>query len=159
MNKVVLVSVIVVLLLVVFFMVMQEGKKEVYLITSLSGGYDITFEDAKKIVKTFDSNAELATYDQVVASQKAGSQWCSNGWMADGKSGFPMQGVFPGCGEANVNIWGADTKKANIIAYGVKPSEKEMQQMRIDKKVPYWIMPFFQPSSATDKARKWSQYD
>lgn len=156
MNKVVLIAVIIVLLLIIMI---YTGKKEVYLITSGSGAYETFFEDAKKIVKSFDKNAELATLDQVLESQKAGSQWCSTGWVAEGKTVFPMQGVFPGCGAATVNTWGPDTKKANIVAYGVKPSEEEMKKIRTEKNVPYWILPFFQPSSAADKSRKWSQYD
>ena len=95
-----IIVVLLVLLIVYYVVVHMGGKKEVYVITSNDGGYQTSFEESKSVVKSFDSNAELATYDQVLEAQKAGAQWCSAGWMIDGRGAFPMQGTYPGCGES-----------------------------------------------------------
>lgn len=158
-KLVVLVVVLLVVLIGYFVFTHLGGKKEVYLITSASGGYETSFADAPRVAKLFDPNAELATYDQVVESFKAGAQWCSTAWMADGRSGFPMQGVFPGCGSNQVNIWSPDNKLANVMVYGIKPSEADAIQLRKDKGITQWVFPFYQPVGTDTKPRKWSQYD
>jgi hypothetical protein len=160
MHKGLAIIVVLLVLLIVYYVVVNMGdKKEVYVITSNDGSYRTSFEESKSVVKLFDSNAELATYDQVLEAQKAGAQWCSSGWMNDGRGAFPMQGTYPGCGISSVNIWTPDSKKANIIAYGVKPNEEDVRKMRVEKKLSYWILPFYQPVSGDTKPRKWSQYD
>ncbi len=160
MTKLVFLIVVLLVVLVGYLVFTRIGsKKEVYLITSLSGGYETSFADAPRVAKLFDPNAELATYDQVNESFKAGAQWCSAAWMADGRSGFPMQGIFPGCGSSQLNIWGSDTRLANVMVYGVKPSEEEANQMRKDKGITHWVFPFYQPVGNDPKPRKWSQYD
>ena len=63
----------------------------------------------------------LATYKQLQASQAAGADWCSTGYVADmsGTAYFPTQTARAGCGTPGVNI---STPSTGIGAncYGVK---------------------------------------
>jgi len=91
---------------------------------SASGKYVLSRDGARAVCA--DYGADLATYEDLVAAQQAGAQWCSAGWVTNndpnGKNVlYPMQEALDGCGNAiGVNGWGGGFGAANC--YGIKPS-------------------------------------
>ena len=75
------------------------------------------------MAKTFDTNATIATWAQLVEAQSAGAQWCSAGFTTDNKAGYPTQSAMEGCGMSvgvvNYNIDGST--KLNVNVYGINP--------------------------------------
>jgi hypothetical protein len=157
MGKLIGLVVVLIILAVIYYLYIHKGKPEVYLITSPDGSYQTTFADALKVAKTFDPDATLATAEQIKEVQSLGAQWCSTGWGEDGVRRFPMQISAPGCGEPGVVAWGPTDPKANVIVYGIKPTQDQVASSESKLKV----LPFYDPAiSAKDtKSMKWSQWD
>ena len=158
MNKIAVFAVILLVVLIGYYVfVMKAQKPEVYLITSPDGSYQTTFADALKVAKTFDPDATLATAEQIKAVQSLGAQWCSTGWGEDGVRRFPMQISAPGCGPPGVVAWGPTDPKANVIVFGIKPTQDQVASSGSKLKV----LPFYDPAiSAKDtNPMKWSQWD
>ena len=158
MNKIAVVVIILLVVLIGYYVfVIKAQKPEVYLITSPDGSYQTTFADALNVAKTFDPNATLATAEQINAVQSLGAQWCSTGWGADGIRRYPMQMSAPGCGGPGLQTWGPADPKANVIVYGIKPTQDQVASSGSTLKV----LPFYLPNtSAVDtNPMKWSQWD
>lgn len=68
-----------------------------------------------------------------------------------------MQMAAPGCGGGGLQTWGPTDPKANVIVYGIKPTQDQVASSGSKLKV----LPFYLPStSAVDtKPLKWSQWD
>ena len=76
-----------------------NAKAEVFAVSNGSAiGYNVAYNDAPALCAKV--GAVLATKDQLIAAQAAGSQSCRCGWTADDQiSRYPMaQSGVPGCG-------------------------------------------------------------
>jgi hypothetical protein len=158
MGKIVVLIVVLIICAVGYYLYINKGKPEVYLITSPDGSYKTSFKDALNVARTFDSNATIATSEQIAEAYSLGAQWCSTGWDSGGLRKFPMQVVAPGCGDvAGVQLWGPPDLVANVTVYGVKPTQKQVEESETKLKV----LPFYLPAtSITDpKPMKWSRWD
>ncbi|XP_013380562.1 hyaluronan and proteoglycan link protein 3 [Lingula anatina] len=62
---------------------------------SPSGGYQLTFEDAKQLCAKY--GAAIATHAQLTAAWNDGLDVCACGWLADGDAGYPIHKARPGC--------------------------------------------------------------
>lgn len=93
---------------------------------------EFVYEDAKAICTAY--GAELATYDQIEESYKAGGEWCNYGWSADQMALFPTQkktwenlqeidGHENDCGRPGINGGYIANPKVKFGAncYGYKP--------------------------------------
>lgn len=99
---------------------------EVFLASKGKYYYSLDFTEAQKLAA--DLGGTLATPQQLIDSQKAGSQWCLTGWLSDQSQEFPMQIVKEGCGVKGINDYsvpvGTDgISKSAVNIYGIKPPQ------------------------------------
>ena len=113
----------------------SEYPEVFYVYTNFSYAY--TSRDQAR-AKCAEYGAELATYEELLAAQKAGAQWCATGWMANNTPvwdaagntygiAYPMQEAIQGCGTgAGIMPYtpidaGAPNGRGGANCYGVKP--------------------------------------
>jgi hypothetical protein len=78
----------------------------------------LNFTEAQAIASKLGGT--LATPEQLTASQAAGAQWCTTGWLNDKSQKFPMQQTdVKGCGDKSVNVY--NVPKSGAVIYGPKP--------------------------------------
>lgn len=65
------------------------------MVSSPKGRYKASFNEAANLCK--NTNAELATLDQLKAGWELGMDYCMWGWIADGTTRFPSQYPRPNC--------------------------------------------------------------
>jgi hypothetical protein len=98
---------------------------------SINDRYSLPLRDVARNVCA-EYGADLASYAEIVAAQKAGAQWCATGWMADSTPvdaqgnvygmAFPMQEFVSGCGGGS-GVWPyvPPSGRGGAVCYGVKP--------------------------------------
>ena len=113
----------------------SEYPEVFYVYTNFSYAY--TSRDQAR-AKCAEYGAELATYEELLAAQKAGAQWCATGWMANNTPvwdaagntygiAYPMQEYIEGCGTgAGIMPYTpkdaeAPNGRGGANCYGVKP--------------------------------------
>jgi hypothetical protein len=123
-----------------------------------------TYDDAKAVCSAY--NGRLATYDDLNEAYNKGADWCSYGWSEGQMALFPTQrekweklqknpGHEQDCGRTGINGGYIDdaAKKYGVNCYGAKPRitraevdkmmntpiyQKNMKELKFDKKVDYW---------------------
>lgn len=107
-----------------------------------TNGYTYTSRDQAS-AKCAEYGADLATYAELLAAQRAGAQWCSTGWMVDdtpadaqGKVyalAYPMQENRLQCG-SGPGIWpyvptdaAAPNGRGGATCYGIKPPKSAVK--------------------------------
>jgi len=90
--------------------------------TLQTNGYTFTRDQAR--AKCAEYGAVQATYEEVVAAQAAGAQWCSTGWVTNGNGVYPMQEAIGGCG-SGPGVWfnSPASGLAGASCYGMKPPQ------------------------------------
>ena len=100
------------------------------------GGYNFTILEAQEICST-KFGGEIASIDQLKASQMMGADWCSSGWVKYDKNDpqtliarYPIStSTQPGCGNGGTGVMSYlsandlndTTERAGVNCYGVKP--------------------------------------
>ena len=85
-------------------------------------GVSGSFTQSTAAAKCSSYGGVLATYKQLQASQAAGGDWCSTGYVADmsGTAYYPTQTARAGCGTPGINIYTPSTG-IGANCFGVKP--------------------------------------
>jgi hypothetical protein len=101
-------------------------------------GNKYTYKEAKALCKAY--NSDLASYDQIQNSYKAGGEWCSYGWSKDQLALYPTQkhtyeklktikGHEHDCGRPGIN--GGFIKNENVRfgvnCFGYKPKITKLE--------------------------------
>jgi len=96
-------------------------------------GYNLTFAEGQ--AKCAQLGATVATSAQLAEAQRNGADWCSSGWVAEGRGEWPITlNPVPGCGGTPGIIGWTPGERAGVNCYGPKPD--------INDKSAQGVMPF-----------------
>jgi hypothetical protein len=102
----------------------MDQSPEVYYASKGKYAYNLDYSEATELATLL--GGQLATPQQLIDSQRTGSQWCLTGWLSDKTQKFPMQIQTTGCGTKGINSWSVPpdkngVSKSGAAIYGIKP--------------------------------------
>ncbi|XP_064635843.1 uncharacterized protein LOC135493022 [Lineus longissimus] len=84
------------------------SKIDIELVKSPDGHYQITsLDDAEDYCSNYAPGWKVASYAEMMAAFDLGYEYCSCGWLSDGRAGYVMQEWRTGCGARGYSFCGS----------------------------------------------------